>query len=153
MKKYIAFVLLMITVFTVYARKDEAKEDSIRKRIDSKSFVFIAQSALPMKGKFISLSSSYDVKVAQDTVVAYLPYFGEAHTAIFSSDESGIKFTSTNNRYEVKQKKNGWDIVIKPKDVGNNVELHFNISKSGSTMLRVNDYRRDPISFRGYIDY
>jgi hypothetical protein len=153
MKKFITFVLLMVTVFSVYAGKDEAKEDSIKKYIDSKSFVFVAQSALPMKGKFISLSSSYDVKVAKDTITAYLPYYGEAHTAIFSSEESGIKFTSTDNRYEAKQTKSGWSITIKPKDLVNNVELHFNISKSGTTMLRVSDYKRDPISFRGYIKY
>jgi hypothetical protein len=151
MKKFITVILLMFTVFSVYARKDEVNEDSIKKHIEEKSFVFVAQTALPMKQKSIYLNSSYDVKIVNDSVIAYLPYFGEAHTAMFSTEESGIKFTSTDYKYEMKQTKSGWSITIKPKDVINSVELRFNISKSGSTMLRVSDYRRDPITFRGYI--
>jgi hypothetical protein len=142
----------MFTVFTVYARDDEAKTDTIRKRIDSKSFTFIARSAMPLKGKFISLTSSFDVKISGDTVTAYLPYFGEAHTAIFAGEEGGIKFKSVRNKYEVQPKKNGWNITIKPEDAGYGTELNFDVHKSGSTMLRVSDNRRDPITFKGYLD-
>jgi hypothetical protein len=152
MKKFLTFVLLMFTAFAVFAKKDdEAKADSVKKRIENKSFVFIAQSAIPLKGKFISLSPSFDVKISGDTVTAYLPYYGEAHTAIFASEENGIKFTSVRNKYKVQPKKNGWNISIKPDDIGYGVELNFDISKSGSVMLRVSDHRRDPITFRGYM--
>ncbi|MDR2027338.1 MAG: DUF4251 domain-containing protein [Prevotellaceae bacterium] len=151
MKKFLT-VLLVFTVFTGYAKNDDIKADSIKKLIENKSFAFIPQSAMPMRGGFISLTPSFDVKVSGDSVVSYLPYYGVARTAIFPGEETGIKFTSTNHQYEVQTTKNGWNILIKPKDVGHNVELNFNISKSGHVMLRVNDYRRDPITFSGYLE-
>jgi hypothetical protein len=152
MKKFLTFVILMFTVFAGFAKDDKAKADSIKKRIENKSFVFVAQSAMPLKGQFISLSSSFDVTISGDTVTAYLPYYGEVHTSIFPGEESGIKFKSIRNKYKMQPKKNGWNISIKPEDVGHNVELNFDISKSGSVMLRVNDYRKDPITFRGFLE-
>ncbi|MDR0384987.1 MAG: DUF4251 domain-containing protein [Prevotellaceae bacterium] len=151
MKKFLSFVILMFTIFAGYAKDDEVKADSVKKRIENKSFVFIARSAIPMKGKLISLSPSFDVKISGDTVKAYLPYYGEVHTAILSS-ESGINFTSVRSKYRVQPKKNGWNVLIKPEDLMYNIELNFDISKSGSAMLRVSDYRRDPVTFRGYLD-
>jgi hypothetical protein len=152
MKKFLFLVLLMVTVYRGYAKDDDIKADTVKKRIENKSFVFVAQSAMPLKGKFISLTSSYDVKISGDTVTAYLPYYGESHTAIFGHDENGIKFKSVRNKYKVQPKKNGWNVTIKPEDVGYGIELNFDVSKSGTTMLRVNDNRRDAITFRGYLE-
>jgi hypothetical protein len=152
MKKFLTAVLLMITVSTVYAKDDGAKADSVKKRIENKSFIFVAQSAIPLKGRFVSLTSMFDVKISGDTVTAYLPYYGEAHTAMFGSDEGGIKFKSVRNKYQVRAKKNSWNITIRPEDVGYGIELNFDVLKSGTTMLRVNDNRRDAITFRGYLD-
>jgi hypothetical protein len=152
MKKFLLLVLLTVTVYHASAKDDDIKADTVKKRIENKSFVFVAQSAMPLKGKFISLTPSFDVRISGDTVTAYLPYFGEAHTAIFGHEEGGIKFKSVRNKYTVKPKKNGWNVMIKPEDVGYGIELNFDISKSGNTMLRVNDNRRDAITFRGYLD-
>jgi hypothetical protein len=150
MKKVLTLILIF-SVFTGFAKDDKEKADSIKKLIDNKTFVFEAQSAMPTRGGFISLTSSYDVKVAGDSVITYLPYYGRAHTAIYPGEDEGIKFTSTKSKYTVKETKNGWDVVIKPEDVKNNVELRFNITKSGYVMLVVSDFRRDPITFRGQL--
>ncbi|MDR1595029.1 MAG: DUF4251 domain-containing protein [Prevotellaceae bacterium] len=152
MKKFLTFTVLMFTVLSVFAKDDEITADSVKKRIENKSFVFIAQSAIPLKSKFVSLSSSFNVKVSGDTVTAYLPYYGEAHTAIFPGEEGGITFNSVRNKYKMQPKKNGWNVSIKPEDVKYGVELNFDISKSGNVMLRVTDHRRDPITFRGFLD-
>jgi hypothetical protein len=152
MKEFLTFVLLMLTVYTGFAKDDDIKADSVKKRIENKSFVFIPQSAIPSKGKFVSLTPSFSVKISGDTVVSYLPYYGEVHSAIFPGEESGVKFTSKNNKYKMRQTKKGWTVVIKPEDVGYYVELNFDISKSGRVMLRVSDYRRDPITFTGYLE-
>jgi hypothetical protein len=150
MKKFLT-VLFMFAVFTGYAKDDDKKADSIKTLIEVKSFVFVPQSALPLKGGLISLTPSFDVRVSGDTVAAYLPYYGEAKTAIFPGEDAGITFTSTVNKYEVQKTKHGWNVHIKPEDIGNNIELSFSISKSGHVMLRVSDYRRDPITFNGYL--
>jgi hypothetical protein len=141
----------MLSVAAGFAKKDKAKADSIKNLIDNKSFAFVARSAMPMRGGFISLTHSYDVQVTSDSIVTYLPYYGVSHTAVFPGEDSGIKFTSTNHKYEVTKTKHGWDVLIKPEDVRNSVEMRFNISESGFVMLSVRDYRRDPITFNGYL--
>ncbi|MDR2286332.1 MAG: DUF4251 domain-containing protein [Prevotellaceae bacterium] len=152
MKKFLTFVLLMFTVFAGFAKDGEITVDSLNKRLEGKSFVFVAQSAMPLKGKFISLSPSFDVKVSGDTVTAYLPYYGEVHSATFPSEEGGINFKSIRHKYKVQQKKNGWNVSIKPEDIGRSIELNFDISKSGNVMLRVTDQRKDPITFKGFLE-
>jgi hypothetical protein len=150
MKKFLTFILIF-SFFTGFAKDDKVKADSIKKLIGNKTFVFEAQSAMPLRGSFISLTSSYDVKVAGDSVISYLPYYGQAHTAVYPGEDDGIKFTSTKSKYTVKETKSGWHVVVKPEDVKNNVELRFDISKSGYVTLTVSDFRRDQITFRGVL--
>ncbi|MDR1896044.1 MAG: DUF4251 domain-containing protein [Prevotellaceae bacterium] len=151
MKKLLLVLAVMFSAYAGFAQ-DDKNADSIKAQIDNKSFVFIARSALPLRGSMISLSPTYDVQVSSDTVRAYLPYYGKAHTAVYPGDETAIKFTSLKSDYTVKATKHGWNVTIKPKDVPNSVTMNFNISKSGNVLLHVSDYKRDAITFHGYID-
>lgn len=151
MKRILIVTLILMSAFTAFSKNDKEKADSIQKLIEDKSFVFVAQSALPLRGSFISLTPPYDLKVAKDTIEAYLPYFGRAYSGVFPGNDNGIKFTSTKNTYKVEKNKHGWDVTIKPEDIQYGIELYFTISENGYAMLRVSDNRRDPITFNGYV--
>ncbi|HYE53400.1 MAG TPA: DUF4251 domain-containing protein, partial [Chitinophagaceae bacterium] len=86
--------------------------------IEAKRYVFVAQSANPMGGRFRQLNTGeYDVRVSPDSVVSFLPFFGRAYSAPIDPSSSGIQFTSTNFEYrQTPRKKGGWNIVIEPKD-------------------------------------
>jgi len=125
----------------------------IRQQIQDFDFTFNATYAYPMGYKSIYLSPYYTVKVSQDTVKAYLPYYGRAYVAPMDPSRGGINFTSTKFDYRVKEgKKDGnWRVEIKTKDTDREILLNFDIWDNGSAKLDVTDPNRQPISFQGNI--
>ena len=153
---YFQTVLLLIFFQSAFGQeitqKDNAKEAAIEKMIDSKRFVFKAQFALPMRGSSRQLTSEYDLKVSDEKVVAYLPYFGRAFSAPMNPSEGGIKFTSSDFDYKSKEKKKGgWEILIKPNDTRSVRKLFLSVSTAGYATLRVLSNNKDAISYNGYI--
>ena len=128
------------------------KKTTIKELIDAGSYVFKAQTALPMGGRTRQLTSDYDVKVAKDSILTYLPYFGRAYTAPIDPSQGGIHFTSTNFDYiSTPKKKGGWNILIKPKENIDAKQLILDISSSGFANLQVLSNNRQSISFAGYV--
>ncbi|MES2329581.1 MAG: DUF4251 domain-containing protein [Bacteroidota bacterium] len=128
------------------------KEAIIKQKIADKKYVFIAQSATPMRGTVRQLSEEYDLRVAPDSIISYLPYFGVAYSAPINSSEGGIRFTSVSFAYaSVNRNKGGWDITIKPRDASEVQQLFLSIFSNGSATLQVISANRQPISFSGYI--
>ncbi len=166
MKKGIQFIKLLFTTFIVLSifskcsssrhqvADNTSSSTSIKDKLDSKNFVFVAQTVNPLRGRFRNLTSSYDVKVSKDTVISYLPYFGRAYTAPMDPSEGGINFTSTNFSYAVDSlKANKWGIVIKPNDRQDVRQMNFTVYDNGKADLNVISNSRDPISFSGYLKH
>jgi hypothetical protein len=105
-----------------------------------------------MVGRSRQLTSDYDVKVAKDSIISYLPYFGRAYTAPLDPTRGGIQFKSKDFEYTISNKrKGGWDILIKPKDVDDVRQLSLMISEDGYGSLQVLSNNRQPIIFNGYV--
>lgn len=137
---------------TVKKDKDAAKEAAIKKMIESKSYVFSAQSATPLRGGNIQLSYGYNLRVNQDTIVAYLPYFGRAFVAPMDPMDNGIEFTSTKFVYKTTIKKNGYEVTILPVDTKDVKQMFLDVSSSGYASLRIINLNRDAINFDGYLE-
>ncbi|HEV8082694.1 MAG TPA: DUF4251 domain-containing protein [Chitinophagaceae bacterium] len=134
------------------AYKNDLSASAIKNMVDSRHFIFVAESVNPVGGRFRNLTSRYDVIVSADSLITYLPYFGRAYTAPINPDEGGIRFTSTNFSYVVTHNKSDkWDIVIKPKDGQGVQQLNFAIFENGSASLNVTSNSRTPISFNGHL--
>ena len=148
-------ILSVLTLFIVLASSSQAQDldpATVQKAVETKNYVFKAQSATPQRGGFRQLTPEYELLVKPDTVVSYLPYFGRSFSAPINSSESGIKFTSMNYKYSVKKKKkNRWDITIEPTDVSDIRDLSLTVFDNGRASLRVNSNNRDAISFDGYL--
>jgi hypothetical protein len=152
MKPLINLIILsLLFAGTTFAQNE--KKDPIKEAIESKHYVFKARTVMPATGGVRQLTSEYDLTVNNDSVVAYLPYFGRAYSATPGQANAGINFTSTNFTYNVTEgKKGGWMIEIKPKDAGDVQQLNLNLSKSGFGTLLVNNQNRQSISFTGKAD-
>lgn len=126
----------------------------LSEQIKSFNFEFIATYAYPQNFRPIYLSSPYDVKVSPDTVQAYLPYYGRAFSAPMDPSEGGIKFTSTDFKYEIEKgrKAGNWIIKIITADTNRPFELNFNLWDNGSGSLNVQDRDRQSISFQGSVE-
>lgn len=160
MKAYKAVVIILLALAgfkTTYAQeankvKSQKASSEIQALINSKNYVFVAQTVLPIGGRLINLTSSYDVRVSGDTVTSNLPYFGRAFVAPIDPSKGGIRFTSTNYSYKVKErKKGGWDITILPEDTKDVRQMLLTVSESGYGTLQVASTNRQQISYNGYV--
>lgn len=157
-------LLLILAFFTGIAgaqstkkEKAAAKIAAIKQMVDARKYVFRANFANSMRGGTKSLTSDYDLRVAPDTISAYLPYYGRAYVASLNVTDGGIKFTTTHFEYNAKETKKGWEILIKPKntditDMRDVRQLRLLISTAGYASLSITSSNRDPISFDGTIE-
>ena len=159
MKLFFALMLVATVISPVSAQskksdKKAAKEAEIKDLINTKNYVFMANYAYPAGGGQMYLTPYYDLTIAKDSVIAYLPYFGVAYSGAGynNNDDNGIKFTSTDFEYKSEQKKNGsWLIFIKPKDSRTTNQMVLTVEVNGSANLSVISNNRQQIRFDGYI--
>ena len=120
--------------------------------IRAKRYTFHALWITPMAGAIRQLTDEYDLQVTPDSVISYLPYFGRAYQAPYPGADGGIKFTSTRFLYQCTAgKKNGWEILIKPKDADDIASMFLTVSTSGNAELQVTCVNRQPVTFSGEI--
>jgi hypothetical protein len=156
MKKLLIQLFCVATLFTGSISLAQAQEDdkaTNTRIVEEKNYIFKAQQALPMRGNSRMLTNEFDLVVTPDTVISFLPYFGRAYQAPVNPMEGGIKFTSTDFKYNSssKSKKGMWKISIEPKDASGITALRLEIFDNGQASLHVTQTHKDPISFSGYI--
>lgn len=140
---------------TTRAQKKQAKIEAVKKMVDSRNYVFMAQFANPLGWRTINLNYNYNVVVSKDSVDSYLPYYGRAYVAPYNPTdpaETGIQFKSKAFDYQQQTDKNGSrEITIIPSDVKETRKFIFNISAEGYATLSVTSNNRQSISFTGYL--
>ena len=141
-----------VALFMSSAINAQPDKSGVKTSVESKQFVFHAQTALPTSGRSRQLTSDYSLRVLPDTLVSNLPFYGRAYSVSYGSGDGGFNFTSTKFDYSASPgKKKGWDISIKPKDVTDFREFSLSLSDNGYGTLQVFSNNRQPISFTGYI--
>ncbi|ANH81825.1 hypothetical protein A8C56_13305 [Niabella ginsenosidivorans] len=160
--------LLIITgvVCSCSSQQQISNRDSkIAQLIDEQTYTFVAQSVLPTEdsrynvrnmfpnssANLYQLTSRYDLKITQDSVIAYLPFFGRAYTAPVDPSKGGIQFTSTKFSYKKTMRKGSYEIDIRPKDNNDIQALYLTVSPSGYASLRITSLNKTPISYNGVI--
>ena len=146
--------ILFVSVFSFsFSHAQEKNEATLKNLLTSKSFIFKAQSAWPLQGTVVQLTPGFDMKLLNDSINTYLPYFGRSYQASYGSANNGINFTSTKFEYKLKEKeKGGWELVIKPSDAKDISQLIYSISKNGYATLQVTSLNRQAISYYGIIE-
>ena len=148
----ISFLMLFVILSqSVQAQtRQENKKVEVKRLIESKEYVFLAESATPLSGSVIRLTSIYFLKINKDSLDSHLPYFGVAFRAPMGTTESPLSFTSTDFDYSMKEsKKAGFQIKIRINNPSDPDLLMLSITSSGFATLTVNSMHRQPISFYG----
>lgn len=154
MKQSMRTLLLLLVGFAGWgsAVAQEANSTTLKNILSSKNFIFKAQSAWPLQGTVVQLTAGYDMKIIQDSINTYLPYFGRAFNAGYGG-EGGINFISKKFDYKVREKqKGGWEITIKPADAKDITEMNYSVSTNGYATLQVISNNRQAISYYGIIE-
>ena len=162
MKRLGILILLMLVVLSgaTYAQEKKSKKERQQeqtertlKMVEAQDYIFVPQHASPMSGRSIALTGGFDMRVSEDVIKAYLPYYGRVYTAPMDPAEGAIKFDSRDFDYRIENaKKGGWTVHITIKDAKRPARMILNITTSGSASLSVNDDTRQSISFNGYIE-
>jgi hypothetical protein len=148
MKYAYSMLLLLMTLTAIRG----VSQGSVKEMVDSKRFVFQAQSMTPLKGSMRTLSPGYTLKVSPDTITSDLPYAGRAYQAAYGSTDGGMKFKATDFDYTVKDKKSGWTINIITKKVTGSPRVMISVFDNGSARIVISSSDRDSITYNGVIN-
>jgi len=152
MKRIILSLLVPILFLAKSIQAQKLDSAVVVQAIESKNYIFKAQTVTPQRGGLRHLTPEYDFVVKPDTLNIDLPYFGRAYSAPINPSDAGIKFTSMKYEYAAKRnKKNRWEITIKPNDVNWVRDLYLTVFDNGRASLRVNSNDRESISYDGYL--
>jgi hypothetical protein len=164
MKKLLIIALLIISIVTVNAQETEKKSkkeiraekeakqiEETKAVVESKMFVFDARNVNPMKGRSITLTSEYDVKVTKDSIYSYLPYYGVAYTASYGGTDSPMIFDKPFETCNMEKTKKGYEVKVAVKNGNDRLDFSFYISETGSTTLSVSSTNRQSITYYGDI--
>jgi hypothetical protein len=142
--------------YEVQAQKQgkQALMDSVKAKVEAKTYFFKANSANSKRGRNIDLTvDNYGINVTPISVKCDLPFYGESYggTGGYGGSGSGpIKFESTEFFYEaVPRKKGGWTVTIRPKAAAGVQEVILSISEEGYTNVTVTSTNRSVMNYYG----
>ena len=151
--KYLLCGFICVFFATMTWSQDSHKGSDPGDWLESKNFIFKAETVTPSRGRVRQLNSPYDLVVKPDTVTAFLPYFGRAYVAPIDPSQGGIKFTTSEFDYELKKgRKKNWEVTIKPSGAQDVQYLYLTVYDNARATLRVVTVNRQPISFSGTVE-
>ena len=132
--------------------KKEQKKEAVRQLIVSEDYKIDVNTAMPMRGRSIPLTSQYSLQIRNDSVFSYLPYYGRAYSVPYGGG-SGLIFNAPLKEYTMDMDKKG-NAIIKfsarsPEDF---FEFRAKVFPDGTTSIDVTMQNRQAISYRGEVD-
>ena len=128
------------------------KQMHVREALANRHYIINVSSAHPIKHPTIMLTSPFSLEVRGDTLISYLPFFGEAYNVPYGGGK-GLNFTGIINEYE--------DVVVKPGEHQIRIGLRneedtyvyaLTVFENGSSSIYVWMQQRSEISFNGEVD-
>jgi hypothetical protein len=160
MKKILLFfaitaLLTACASYTINGQKVSKEEYSrwatqkVKEGIDSRRFAIDVRSMHPYRGHSRQLSSPYSLELRGDSVISYLPYFGEARNIPYGGGK-GLNFIGHLYGYEIHQVKSGlWQVMMGVENDEAKYLYVVEVFDNGSSSIHVSTQERDPISFYG----
>ena len=154
MKTLLSGILITLLILTGCSsvRIPTEQINAITHKVQTADFTIRATHVYPLRGGLIYLDPGYTLKIHNDSVFAYLPYFGVAHSAPMGVD-NGIKLNEPANDYQTTtdKKGNGWQIKFNANHNGQTYHFMLNITNGGNASFSVTPNSSDPISYTGDI--
>jgi hypothetical protein len=148
-KTILFFAFIIVCINTLDAQEKNA---GTQPKVAERHYIFTALSYSSSSGGKRQLApDEYTVHIKNDSVIAFLPYYGASYTAQIAQTDGGIKFTSLQFDYSfTEKKKDQCEITIKPKDASGVQQLFLLVYSDGTAQLQVISTNREPTSFTGY---
>jgi len=155
-KKRLVVSLLAVAIigFTpLFAQnKKEIKEKriaAVKERVESRNYEIEVNRALPMGAPSITLTYDYSLKIKNDSVYSYLPYYGRAYSIPYGGGK-GLNFRAPLKKYEMEiDHKGRINIRFETQNSEDHFKFIINIYDNGSANIDVNMQNRQSISYYG----
>jgi hypothetical protein len=153
-KLFIFGLLFLFSACSSLQNSASSDKRTVQQKIEAKDFTIEMSSLIPSKiGREHLLTTGYDLRIKNDTAIAYLPYFGEAYVAPDATD-GGIKFESPMRNYVCtpNNKADGWEISF---DASNKSAESFrvwiSVYDNGRATLNITPSKRSAIYYIGNV--
>ena len=131
------------------AEKRQERARMVKECMEARDFEIEPRSALTMGGHSIQLDPRYSLKVKNDSVFSYLPYFGRGYSLPYGGGE-GLTFEAGVEDYEqTVGKKGNYEIKFSARTREDYYTFYVDVYESGSASIRVNMQRKQSIDFMG----
>ena len=154
-KKQIFMLLLalLVGIPTLSAQskkeKKEQKKEAVKKLIESENYKIDVNTAMPMRGRSIPLTSSNSLEIRNDSVISYLPYYGRAYSIPYGGGD-GLNFKAVLKEYSMEMDKKGNAVIeFIARNPEDRYEYRVKVFPNGSASIDVNMQNRQSISFQG----
>ena len=128
---------------------DPALEAAVKAKIESRDYAVYVDRVIPKRGRTISLTTPYNIRISGDSVYSYLPYFGEAYTAVIGRQE-GLVFDGPITGYKVSEGKRGaTEIEFSARTFEDRYDYRLSVFPNGVSYLTVTPDRKSSVSFDG----
>lgn len=165
MKKLVILVVLVLAVVTVHAqesKKQSKKEKRAEKEakqieqttslLESKNYAFRATQALPSSGRSVNLDGSFSLRVKNDMVNCYLPFYGRAYSGGYGGGEGPFNFSLPMKNYNLEKVKKGYEVKFDVENKNDRIKFHLKVGNTGSSSLIVTSTNRQSISYHGNLE-
>lgn len=148
MRKYICLVMVILCL-TACSGSKAVFSNLMMQKIVEKNVVVSINTAHPMSGSMIVLTSPYSLKIKGDSVFSYLPYYGRAYSVPYGGG-NGLNFNDKILSYSERITTKGMsEIIIGTKNNEDTYRYVIYLSPTGSASIDVSSYNRQSISFTG----
>lgn len=156
-KQFLMLILaLLVGLPTISAQskkeKREQKKEEVKKLIVSENYKIDVNTALPMRGRSIPLTSPYSLEIRNDSVFSYLPYYGRAYSIPYGGG-NGLHFKAPLKEYTMDMDRKGNSVIkFTARSPEDKYDFRMKVYSNGSASIDVNMQNRQSISFHGELD-
>lgn len=144
---------ILFTMLSVLMSVAEDENPAAIKAIKAQDVTITVDMICPVGMPSISSMDGYTLSVKDGKVNAYLPFFGEVHSAMFAgADEPGIKFEDCPVELRVddsKADKGKYVWAFEAKSGSENVQVYITLFTNGSADINCSPSNRSSISYSG----
>ncbi len=148
------FIVLLVNILPINAQSKKQKKEELRQAIkelvEAQKIKVNVNTAYPMRGQSINLTSNYSVEVRNDSIFSYLPYYGVAYSVLYGGNSMGLIFNEKLTDYQLSYNSKGTaNIRFKTHTDEDSFVYWLSIYTSGSVNINITPNNRQSISFQG----
>lgn len=130
----------------------EKTQSSIETLLNSQSFEFIANTAIPLSGPTKNLvGSNYSITFSPEMVISNMPFYGRAYSGMTMGRDKGMRFKGVPENFTLINSKNGYEVTTSVKGENDTYVISITTGNSGFATLSISSNDRGTISYQGEI--